>query len=172
MIYIPLTPRAVKTARSEEEENNKRILEKEKQQLESQLAGTVDKSKLPTGEIVMTVSGTKAVNAKLMLSYVVMNAGWYPAYDIRVSDISSPATVIYKANVWQQSGVGLEGCENKSFKCVTYDSRGTAAAQSMVHQFLSACATRLLIEVGYGLEAPSKAATMEAKAEDAMFDGG
>ena len=115
-----------------------REYEKEKQQLESQLAGTVDRSRLPTGEIVITLSGTKAVNAKVMLSYVVMNAGWYPAYDIRVSDISSPATVIYKANVWQQSGVGLEGCENKSFKCVTHDSRGTAAAQSLVHQFLSA----------------------------------
>ena len=77
----------------------------EKKKLESQLAATVDKSKLPTGEIVVTVTGTKAATGKLKLSYVVMNAGWYPAYDIRVDDISSPASIIYRANIWQNSGI-------------------------------------------------------------------
>jgi uncharacterized protein (TIGR02231 family) len=79
--------------------------EEEKKQLENQLASTVDKSKLPTGEIVITVTGTKAASGKLKLSYVVMNAGWYPAYDIRVDDISSPASIIYRANIWQNSGI-------------------------------------------------------------------
>jgi len=82
-----------------------RDFEEEKQQLESQLASTVDKSKLPTGEIVVTVTGTKTASGKLKLSYVVMNAGWYPAYDIRVDDISSPASIIYRANIWQNSGI-------------------------------------------------------------------
>lgn len=79
--------------------------EKEKQALENQLAGSVDKSKLPTGEIVVTVTNTKSVTGKLKLSYVVMNAGWIPSYDIRVDDISAPASIIYKANIWQSSGV-------------------------------------------------------------------
>ena len=79
--------------------------EEERKQLENQLATTVDKSKLPTGEIVVTVTGTKAATGKLKLSYVVMNAGWYPAYDIRVDDISSPASIIYRANIWQNSGI-------------------------------------------------------------------
>jgi uncharacterized protein (TIGR02231 family) len=35
----------------------------------------------------------------------VMNAGWYPTYDIRVDDISSPASIIYRANIWQNSGI-------------------------------------------------------------------
>jgi uncharacterized protein (TIGR02231 family) len=77
----------------------------EKKKLESQLSATVDKSKLPTGEIVVTVTGTKTATGKLKLSYVVMNAGWYPAYDIRVDDISSPASIIYRANIWQNSGI-------------------------------------------------------------------
>jgi uncharacterized protein (TIGR02231 family) len=79
--------------------------DEEKKQLENQLATTVDKSKLPTGEIVVTVTGTKAATGKLKLSYVVMNAGWYPTYDIRVDDISSPASIIYRANIWQNSGI-------------------------------------------------------------------
>ena len=79
--------------------------EEEKKQLENQLATSVDKSKLPTGEIVVTVTGTKASSGKVKLSYVVMNAGWYPSYDIRVDDISSPASIIYRANIWQNSGI-------------------------------------------------------------------
>ncbi len=79
--------------------------EEEKKQLENQLATTVDKSKLPTGEIVITITGTKSSGGKLKLSYVVMNAGWYPTYDIRVDDIASPASITYRANIWQNSGI-------------------------------------------------------------------
>ncbi len=79
--------------------------DEEKRQLENQLATTVDKSKMPTGEIVVTVTGTNTVTGKLKLSYVVMNAGWYPTYDIRVDDIASPASIIYRANIWQNSGI-------------------------------------------------------------------
>ncbi|MFZ2285548.1 MAG: mucoidy inhibitor MuiA family protein, partial [Bacteroidales bacterium] len=79
--------------------------EKEKLQLENQLAGYIDKSKMPTGEIVVTVTGTKPVTGRLRLSYVVMNAGWQPSYDIRVDDIADPASIIYKANIWQNSGI-------------------------------------------------------------------
>jgi len=86
----------------------KRIIsdyQEEKQKLEKQLAGTIDKSKLPTGEIVVTVTGTKPATGKLKLSYVVMNAGWHPSYDIRVDDITDPASIIYRANIWQNSGI-------------------------------------------------------------------
>jgi len=79
--------------------------EEEKQQLEDQLSGTGDKSRMPTGEIVVTVTGTKPVTGKLKISYVVMNAGWQPSYDIRVDDIADPASVIYRAKVWQNSGI-------------------------------------------------------------------
>lgn len=86
----------------------KRIIveyEKEKQQLENQLAGYIDRSKMPTGEIVVTVTGTKPVTGMLRLSYVVMNAGWQPSYDIRVDDITDPASIIYKAGIWQNSEI-------------------------------------------------------------------
>lgn len=82
-----------------------RDYEKEKQQLEKQLSGYIDKSKMPTGEIVVTVTAARPSSGRLRLSYVVMNAGWQPSYDIRVDDISDPATIIYKANVWQNTGI-------------------------------------------------------------------
>ena len=36
---------------------------------------------------------------------MVSNAGWYPSYDIRVDDIKNPVAIVYKANVFQNSGV-------------------------------------------------------------------
>ena len=82
-----------------------RDLKEEKEKLEQQLSGTLDRSKMPTGEIVVTVSGSKPASGKLRLSYVVMNAGWRPSYDIRVDDVSDPAVIIYKADIWQNSGI-------------------------------------------------------------------
>jgi uncharacterized protein (TIGR02231 family) len=73
--------------------------------LQQQLAGKLGKQRLPSGEILVTVSSEKQVNGKLTFSYVVSNAGWYPSYDIRVDDIKNPVAIFYKANVFQNSGV-------------------------------------------------------------------
>jgi Domain of unknown function (DUF4139)/N-terminal domain of unknown function (DUF4140) len=45
---------------------------------------------------------TRAVNFQLL--YNVKDAGWFPAYDIRVTDVSKPLRVLMNANVFQRSG--------------------------------------------------------------------
>lgn len=62
------------------------------------------KSITNSNDIVVKVSAKAAVKGKLSLTYLVKNAGWYPTYDIRVKDISSPVALVYKANVSQSSG--------------------------------------------------------------------
>lgn len=57
-----------------------------------------------SGEIVVTVMAKEAGLAKMGISYVVNNAGWYPSYDLRVTDISKPMYLKYKANVYQNTG--------------------------------------------------------------------
>jgi hypothetical protein len=57
-----------------------------------------------TSEVVVTVQSKTIINANFTLSYFVDKAGWYPTYDLRVKDISSPVTMAYKANVYQSSG--------------------------------------------------------------------
>jgi uncharacterized protein (TIGR02231 family) len=83
------------------------IKEYEKQiaALQQQMADKLGKQQLPSGELLVTVASDKPVNAKLSISYVVSNAGWYPSYDIRVDDINKPVAINYKANVFQSSGV-------------------------------------------------------------------
>ncbi len=86
---------------------NRLIKEYEKQieVLRNQLSGIIGKQELPSGEILVTLVSEKPSSAKLVYSYVVSNAGWFPSYDIRVEDISKPVSVYYKANVFQNSGV-------------------------------------------------------------------
>lgn len=79
---------------------NKQILS-----LQKQLADRLNTQQLPSGEILVSVTSEKQVSGKLLLSYVVSNAGWYPSYDIRVDDIKNPVSISYKANVYQNSGV-------------------------------------------------------------------
>lgn len=57
-----------------------------------------------SGEIVVSVIANESGTSKLALSYVVNNAGWFPTYDLRVTDISKPMYLKYKANVYQSSG--------------------------------------------------------------------
>ena len=57
-----------------------------------------------SGEIVVNVVAKESGASKVVLSYVVNNAGWYPTYDLRVTDISKPIYLKYKANVYQNSG--------------------------------------------------------------------
>lgn len=57
-----------------------------------------------TSEVVVTVQSKEIASADFTLTYFVDKAGWYPTYDIRVTDILHPITMAYKANVYQSSG--------------------------------------------------------------------
>ena len=86
---------------------NRLIKDYEKQiaAIQKQLSEKLSDRNRPSGEILITVSADKPVNGKLNISYVTMNAGWYPSYDVRVTDIKNPVTIYYKANVYQSTGV-------------------------------------------------------------------
>ncbi len=57
-----------------------------------------------SNDVVVKVSAKSATKGKFTLTYMVKNAGWYPTYDIRAKDVSSPIDLVYKANVSQSSG--------------------------------------------------------------------
>jgi len=86
---------------------NRLIKDYEKQiaALQKQISDRTGKQQLPSGEISVSVSSEKPLSGKLMFAYVVSNAGWFPSYDIRVDDISSPVNIFYKANLFQNTGI-------------------------------------------------------------------
>ncbi len=59
-------------------------------------------------EVLVTISAKTVTTGKFELSYIVNNAGWIPTYDLRVKDVQSPIDVLYKANVFQNSGEDWE----------------------------------------------------------------
>jgi len=59
----------------------------------------------PTSEIRVTVSAKAPVKAEFFITYLVRNAGWIPLYDLHIQDVESPIEFLYKANVYQLSGM-------------------------------------------------------------------
>ncbi|MBI4931987.1 MAG: mucoidy inhibitor MuiA family protein [Bacteroidetes bacterium] len=73
--------------------------------VQSQLNEANAKRNKNTGEVVVSVTALTAVNAKLSLTYNVMNAGWSPIYDLRAEGNNPAVKLEYRANVWQNTGV-------------------------------------------------------------------
>ena len=71
---------------------------------QSELLKLDDSKKEQRGEITLKLNNQKPANLVLKLKYNIKNAGWFPLYDIRATNTSSPIEFSYKANVYQQSG--------------------------------------------------------------------
>lgn len=67
----------------------------------------------PVQQVIVTVSADYATAGYLELNYMVSNAGWSPAYDLRADDITSPVKLTYKANVYQNTGVNWDNVKLK-----------------------------------------------------------
>ncbi len=80
-------------------------LTREIKTLNKQILEANTKVDIPTSEITVAISSATETRGEIDLSYYISNAGWYPSYDIRVDDISSPVKLIYKANVYQNTGI-------------------------------------------------------------------
>lgn len=79
-------------------------LEAELIKMNRQLAELNQKADISTSEIHVAINSKEPINSSFIITYLVKEAGWYPTYDIRVKDISSPINLQYKANVFQSSG--------------------------------------------------------------------
>ena len=101
-------------------------LEKEAAKIRKQLQEISSEKGGASSEIVITVdSKTNISAAKFKLSYMVGNAGWFPSYDIRVSDLQKPIDLVYKANVFQSTGVEWKDVK-LTFSNATPHKSGTA----------------------------------------------
>lgn len=54
--------------------------------------------------IIITVLSKKEISGKLNISYILNNAGWKPAYDIRAYNSFDPVKLLLKARIYQNTG--------------------------------------------------------------------
>jgi uncharacterized protein (TIGR02231 family) len=80
-------------------------LNKELEKLNNQLSVLQTSENMPSGQVIVTLKAEAAVSGILEINYLVQGAGWYPSYDIRVNNLNDPVSLIYKANVYQNTGV-------------------------------------------------------------------
>ncbi|WP_192347077.1 mucoidy inhibitor MuiA family protein [Algoriphagus sp. Y33] len=77
----------------------------EMNKLSNQITAMQASSNESTSEIRIRVKADRTGSANFEINYLVANAGWYPKYDVRVKDVSSPLSLTYKAEVYQNTGV-------------------------------------------------------------------
>ncbi|MDO5106318.1 mucoidy inhibitor MuiA family protein [Capnocytophaga sp.] len=118
-----------------ENQRNDRLAEllKKQRELENQKKTVVGKLNNETGEVRVKISSERATSVPLELSYVVENASWTPSYDLRATDISQPITLIYKANVTQDT---KEDWENVKLTLSSADPYVTSEAPELKTYFL------------------------------------
>ena len=66
------------------------------------------KPKGPSHRITVTLSSAAAASGKMIVSYLVSEAGWTPLYDMRADVTSGNINMNYKAQVYQNSGEDWE----------------------------------------------------------------
>ena len=102
-------------------------LDEKIEKLRSQFTEEKGKNFQPGGQIAVRFYTPKAVSSRIQLSYVVPQAGWVPTYDLRVDKIGAPIKLIYKANVFQNSGINWD-----KVRIVLSTGNPSAGAQSPV----------------------------------------
>lgn len=96
----------IKTLKLQKIDTDKKIaeLEKQKAAIEKQINELNGrKNDEATGMIVVKLNAAAATNCSFEISYVVRNASWMPAYDIRVNNVDEPVQLVYKADIRQNT---------------------------------------------------------------------
>lgn len=95
----------LKALKSKELAINEKIeeLARKQEQLNAEIAQLSGKSLTPMNEIAVNINAPAACKATFTLSYYVKNAGWFPSYDVRSGSLSEPISIVYKANIFQNT---------------------------------------------------------------------
>lgn len=66
---------------------------------------TQKEEKASKGKLILQVMNEVAGNVNLDINYITNSASWAPFYDLRAENIKEPITMMYKAQVTQNSGI-------------------------------------------------------------------
>jgi len=78
------------------------------EKISNQLNEVNAKFNKPSGNIILQITSEAQKPVAIKCKYIVNNAGWDPIYDLRSEGITKNVQLNYKANVYQNTGVGWE----------------------------------------------------------------
>jgi uncharacterized protein (TIGR02231 family) len=102
--------------------------------LRAQIQEEQTRSFTPGGSLLVKFYAPSATTTNVNMTYVVPNAGWTPAYDLRVDKVGDPVRLFYKATVYQNSGVRWN---NVKLTLSTGNPNEGAEAPVLAPQYLS-----------------------------------
>jgi len=76
--------------------------------LKKQLEARTGRNREATGQALIQIQSENPGKGTLEISYVTMDAGWKPSYDLRASSINEPLQLTYQAEVYQTTGEGWD----------------------------------------------------------------
>ncbi len=79
-------------------------LNRDRQKIINQLQEVRIAQARPKGQVSIKLKSERAQTLNFELRYTIAEAGWRPYYDIKVTDISKPLQLAYKAKINQSSG--------------------------------------------------------------------
>ena len=74
------------------------------ERLKKQLGARTGSNRDATGQALIQIHSEKPGKGTLEISYVTMDAGWKPSYNLRASSINEPLQLTYQAEVFQTTG--------------------------------------------------------------------
>lgn len=72
--------------------------------LDEQIKRKGSNTRKRVGDLILKVSSTRAYTALAEMSYLHLDAGWTPSYDLRVNSLDKPLQIDYKAEIYQNTG--------------------------------------------------------------------
>ena len=86
---------------------NQQQVKQEKQvgKLKEQISDEQKKNTRSVGKLILQLNCAIAGRYDFHISYVTQNAYWTPFYDLRAANISSPLKIIYRAKIFQTTGI-------------------------------------------------------------------
>lgn len=81
-----------------------RRLQKALSDLNMQIAEEGSKTSYGSASLILELQSPSSSKVKIELSYFHNDAGWTPTYDLRVNELSKPLNLVYKANIYQNTG--------------------------------------------------------------------
>lgn len=98
---------------------------------------------LTTTEVRVSVAAKNSTTATINLSFVANGAGWTPKYDLRSAGVKSPIDLLYKADVYQQTGMDWN---NVKLTLSTLNPEDKGIKSELYPQFLSFFQPNLYLE--------------------------
>jgi len=80
-------------------------------------------------EVWILVSSANALTAKFNISYFTYNAGWFPSYDLRVNKLNEPMDFVYKANIYQNTGLDWKNVKIRCSNATPYQQGNAPVLQ-------------------------------------------